>query len=195
MRALLLIFSIVLVSCNSSRQVVDKAAQLNKLDELLTEKEFELDVEWAYPLVTNDLNAVLNSLNSAVISPTGDTSGSIYVSDQNAYLKVKGDNISAELPYYGSHTVGGAGTINNSRNIGISFDGIPEDLVIKKNEKRSLYKITFNINSIEKRENYQVSITMFPNESCNIVINSSHRTSITYKGKIADDNEEKVAVK
>ncbi|NAS30650.1 DUF4251 domain-containing protein [Flavobacteriaceae bacterium R38] len=184
MRVFLLFFSIVLMSCSSSRQSVD-ATQSGNLDDLIAKKEFRIDATQAFPIVTTSSNAVI----SALTLPNGSNAGNIRLVGQTAYIKMENDIIEGHLPYYGERRLV-TSTFNNSNN-GIRFKGTPEKLTITKKTKNR-YKINFNIGSDLDTETFQVSMTLFPNNNCSISINSTHRTSISYSGVISEDKEEEV---
>ena len=187
MRVLLVFFSVLLLSCSSTKQAAEKPT-IEDLDALVEQREFTLNAEWAYPLGTAALNTIINSFSAA----TGNSGNSIYLSGQTAFIKVNGEDIDASLPFYGERR---NGNIFNAKDTGVNFKGKPRNLVVEKNDKKKFYTIDFDIDSLDSNtELFEVTMKLFHNNDFIVTINSTHRTSMTYRGKIKK-TEEKVALK
>src|SRR5690606_7693517 len=109
----------------------------------------------------------------------GSTAGQINLVGNTNYLRMDKDSISAYLPYFGERQMGGnyGGT-----NGGIEFEGVPKNLKITPTDKNG-YNISFSINDKENNpENYRVYIQIFHDLNANMVISSSQRLSIRYRG-------------
>ncbi len=163
---------LMVLGCGSANKktasVVDSAA----LDELVLSKHFKIDVDWARPMMTNDMNNVLTSLR-----PPGSATNQINLMGDGSFLKIEGDQVAAELSYFGERHMGGG----YNSNTGIKFEGVPEDFEVVKDEKRQQTMINFRIS--ENLESYGVNITITPKLNGRIIITSSHRKPITYSGK------------
>lgn len=167
------VFLFVFISCGSSKKTASTDAWM--LNKLITEQQaFEIESRWAQPMATSAYNQAVNGL-----LPPGSTTGQINLIGNANYFKMEKDSVSAYLPYFGERQMGGnyGGTKG-----GIEFKGAPEDIEITPTDKNG-YNIRFSINDKEnKSENYKVYIQIFPDLNANIVINSSQRLSIRYRG-------------
>ncbi|SRR5690606_11256246 len=144
------------------------------LNNLITDQTFEIESRWAQPMTTNAYNQAVNGL-----LPPGSTTGQINLMGNANYLKMVKDSVSAFLPYFGERQMGGK---YGGANGGIEFAGVPKDLNITSTEKNG-YNIQFTINDKENHsENYKVYIQIFQDLNANMVISSSQRLSIRYRG-------------
>ena len=174
-------FLYFLIGCGSSN--VGAPADNKLIDGLINKKSFEIVSQSATPQNTMAINAVANS---GLLAP-GDTSGLINLIGNVNYLRVHGDSISAYLPFFGERRMG---VVYGSQNGGISFDGTPTNYVVK-NGKKNAREIRFTINDEENEtEHYRVLIYMYPNLRTTININSTHRTSMTYRGNASDHKKQ-----
>lgn len=170
---LLLLF----IGCTSSRTASEKEIELTKLTDLITSKNFEIIPNSISPMLSAGMIAVSNS---GLLLP-GNSASRIDISGSASFLKVAGDTVSANLPYFGERQMGGG--YNSST--GVKFEGIPKKYEVSKNVKKNYYSIRFSIS--EKSENYQVFLNLFPDLSGTITINSSQRNAVTYFGYIKKD--------
>ncbi|MEM7486407.1 MAG: DUF4251 domain-containing protein, partial [Bacteroidota bacterium] len=179
-RPILLLF--ILVGCASQQKNTVTAEEIEKLDKLISEKSFEIKARWAKPLVTNSLNRIAN----AGLLAWGSTSNQIDVSSSNSFVRILGDSVITDLPYFGEQQIPGK---YNDSHVGIQYEGIPEDFKITKNENDKYYEIDFVIkNDIET---YDLNIKIYPNLSSYINVVSSHRTTVAYNGRIRFSQKEK----
>jgi len=176
MKIYLLISCLFLLGCNSSKKVIEATPQSKALEALVAQKQFIITSDRAFPRASTALNSLANS----GLLGAGNSSGSINLIGNSNYLKMEGDTISAELPYYGERQMGGGYTSE----AGIKFKGIPKNYKEIKDTATQHYRITFQIN--EASESYMISLTLFPNWSSSIVVNSSQRSSISYLGNVAE---------
>ncbi len=175
MKALYLILSCLLISCSSSENITVTTAQSKALDQLVIQKSFVIESEWASPMATNSINAIANS----GLLPPGSTANNISLIGNNNFFKVQGDSIIAYLPYYGERQMSGGYNTNNA----IEFKGVPDTYEVTKDEKNKRYILSFEINA--NTETYRGNVTLFPNLTSTIFINSSHRLPINYRGRVA----------
>lgn len=174
------LFLLLSAACKSSSEAFTEA-EMEDLKQLVEARNLEIESEWTWPLAKNSMNQIAN----AGLLPPGSTAGRINLVGSPNYLRIKGDSVSAYLPYYGERHI--AGNYNNN-NVGIQFEGIPEDFEVAKHEKKQAYKIRFGIS--DNAEAYLVNVTLFPNLKSEIVVNSNQRFSITYYGEAGKINEE-----
>ena len=65
---------------------------------------------------------------------------------------------------------------------GFTFDGLPDEFEHTFDEKKSVHQYKIEVNN--STENLQMIIKIFANLNTEIRVNSSHRSSIAYRGKI-----------
>jgi hypothetical protein len=141
--------------------------------DLLASRNFEITVNWANPLFSNDIIAL-------GLLPPGSTGGRIDLTSSSNYMRFKGDSLEVSLSYYGTRH---AGVTTNSNRGGIEFEGIPKNYRTSFDEKKQRTRISFDMK--EDSEHYDVSIEIFPSKRAYVGINSSQRSSINYDGVVA----------
>lgn len=170
--------SLLLFGCASSKKATK--AEIDNLTSLIESKSFEIESEWAEPQVTYAMTQIAN----AGLLPVGSNSGNINLIGNSNFFRIKGDSVSAYLPYFGERQSGGS---YGGNSIGIEFEGIPKNLNISEAKENS-YKISFSINDKNTTtENYNVVVRVYPSLLSTIYINSSQKHSITYRGKVIRD--------
>lgn len=174
--AIILLVSGVLVSWKSPTHL---SSQDNKLEEIVNGKQFKIECEWAMPMVTGAMSRM------GGILPAGSNVSRINLIGNPNFLKVEGDSVSADLPYYGERQMGGA---YGSTDTGVEFDGVPKKYTVKKNKKKGHYDIRFSIS--HNSEAYDVTVRLFPNLNAHISVNSNQRNIIRYDGQIVPFEEE-----
>ena len=173
--AYILVISCFLVGCTSARTKATVEQDQKILNDLIINKSFEIESQWAQPLAINSLIQISN----VGLLPPGSNAGSINLVGNANYLQVKDTMVKAFLPFYGERRMGG--TYGNIRN-GIQFDSEHKKYKVKKGKKGS-YQVSFEVNDENNpNESYQVQIQVFSNLSSIITINSSHRSYIQYRG-------------
>lgn len=170
-----LVIIMVLISCTSTKMVTE--TQQKELISWGNEKPFEIISHRAMPMQTVAFSAVANS----GLLGTGNTANSISLIGSTNYFKMKGDTISAHLPYFGERRFGGN---YGSTDGGIHFDGEPDSKEIIWNAKKQRVEMRFKIKQERDNENYDILVFIFPNHTTRIDINSSERTSISYVGDL-----------
>lgn len=172
----------VLFGCASSKNATQ--AEIDNLNALVESKTFEIEAEWAEPQATNAMTQIAN----AGMLPTGSNAGNINLIGNSNFFRMKKDTVAAYLPYFGERQMGGS---YGGRDIGIEFEGVPENLVISEDKENS-YKISFKIKDKNTTtENYNVIVRLYPSLSSTIYVNSSQKNSIRYRGKVHKTLEEK----
>tara|TARA_R110000868_G_scaffold284718_1_gene545127 strand:- start:2541 stop:3089 length:549 start_codon:yes stop_codon:yes gene_type:complete len=171
---IVLSFFFILIACGSSKTRVAATAESRALDELVAARAFMIESTWASPSATSSMNAIANS----GLLGNGNSAGNINLMGNPNFFKIEGDTISADLPYFGERQMGGGYTSES----GIKFKGVPDNVTIKKDDSTQRYTMSFKIS--EAIEAYTIYITLFPNWSSTMSINSTQRTSINYKGEV-----------
>ena len=170
------LFLVLLVmSCKTSKSTATPA-QIEALENLINNKNFIIESNWAYPQSTNAMQQIANT---GILGP-GNTAGSISLIGNSNFLKISGDSIMSYLPYYGERQMNvGYGGSDSA----IQLKDIAKDYKTKTNKDKS-YTITLNANN--KTENFTVYLRVFPNLRSSITLNSSSRFPIRYEGKIQE---------
>lgn len=162
-----------MLSCGSSSKISDSNSKL--LDDLVSSQHFEIVSDRAFPLAT----ASLNSISNAGLLPPGSSAAQINLIGNSNYLKVIGDSVAIYLPYYGERQMGGG---YNNNGAGIQFKGTPPEMEITRDDVKKRYDIRFKAK--DESENFNVNITLFPNLTSMISVNSSQRFPIRYSGVV-----------
>ncbi len=169
------IFVGMLIGCSTASKGVLSEAERKALDNLVAQKSFHIESDWALPLMTQGLNAVAN----AGLFPPGSNASRVDLTGNPNYVKVIGDSIAVYLPYFGERQMGGGYANSDSA---IQYEGIPDNYEATWNEKKQRYDIRITMK--HKTETYEMNLVLFPNLSCGINVNSSHRFSIRYNGDV-----------
>ncbi|WP_281986508.1 DUF4251 domain-containing protein [Aquimarina aggregata] len=176
----LIVVGVLFTACGSTTSTVVDAEKIKALDALVAQKNFEIVSDWAYPLANANVNAVAIS----GLLPPGSNANSISLVGNPNHLRIHGDSVSISLPYFGERQLPGS---YNPRTIGFEYDGIAERLNVKYNEKKQRYLINFYIKNRE--ESCKVMLILFPDLESDLIINSSHRTTISYRGNVSQHSE------
>ncbi|MFL1012803.1 DUF4251 domain-containing protein [Flavisericum labens] len=165
------IFMLTLLSCGASKNPPTDA-EMAALNELINQRHFKIESDWAYPQATMAMQRVLNS----GILPPGDNASSINLVGNYNFLKIDGDSISSHLPYFGERQMqiayGGTDTA-------IEFKGLVDNYKVEKNKKYG-YNVSFNASS--NQESFSVFITISPSLKTDMVLNGTGRFPIRYSG-------------
>lgn len=171
---------LVAVACASGKNSATPE-EIAALDSMVTNKTFQIEANWAQPMATQSLNSIAN----AGLLPPGSTVSRIDVSSTGGFLRMKGDSIVADLPFFGERRMGGYYNQNQS---GIKFEGIPEKLSFTPIKKGQGQTMRFNIN--DDTEGYQVIAQLYPNGTARLMVASNYRTNIWYQGNISPYKKE-----
>jgi len=156
---IVLVSVFTLVSCSSVKTAEQQAKEDNQwkaLQQMVADKTFELEAEWAYPFGSSQVNLFGNS----------------------NYFRFKGDTVATYLPYFG---VRRNGPVYGNES-GIVVDGPYSNLVIDENPTKNEINIAFEIR--EKSESYDFNLVLFANKTADITVKSSQRDVIRYDAKI-----------
>lgn len=170
------------MACASGPRSQATPADLAAFEKLISDKSFQIDASWAQPMASQGLNSIAN----AGLLPRGSTAGRIDIGGSGGYLRIVGDSVMADLPYFGERQMGGA---YNPQKSGILFNGIPKEFSIEPNKKGDGKTIRFNIS--QNQEGYRVIAQVYPSNHTTITIASTHRTTIWYQGTVSEYEREK----
>ena len=173
--------ALVAMGCASGSKVSATPAEIEALDNLVTNQSFEINARWALPMPSQ----ALNSISNANLLPIGSNASRIDLTGNASYLRMVGDRVEADLPYFGERQLSGG---YDPQRTGIQFEGMAENLKIEPNTKTKGYTMRFDINN--GLESYQVIAQLMPSRSSSFSIVSSHRTQIRYQGILSEYSEE-----
>lgn len=168
------------IACASSKNNATPE-EIAALDQMISNKQFEIKANWAQPMATQSLNSIAN----AGLLPPGSTASRIDISGTGGYFRMVGDSVMADLPFFGERRMGG---YYNQNKTGIRFEGIPKDLSFSSNKKGDGQTMRFTIS--EESEGFQVIAQLYPNGTARLTVASTHRTNMWYQGNLSEYEEE-----
>lgn len=174
------IIALSLFACGSSKSTATPA-EIENLKKMVEQKSFEIESDYANPVATT----ALMSLQNAGLFPVGSTASSVSLLGNPNYLRVKGDSVYAELPYFGEVQM----PSYDARGSGIQIKSLMEDYEANQNQKSKAYDLKFNADG--EHESFNVYITLFPNGRSSIRISGGKRNSIEYTGRVKKWSREK----
>lgn len=132
--------------------------QYDELVQLVNSRDFEIINEWANAQTGNNVSLIGNS----------------------NFIRFEGDSVDIFLPYYGErYTGGGYGSSG-----GIEYKGPLNDLKIQERQKQQ--EVLLRFEGEHDSENLEFIITLYPNGNANTSVNTSERSSITYRGEVQE---------
>lgn len=143
--------------CSSSKEPLSSATW-SQLENVVTSKKFRFEARWAVPI--------------------GGRVSRIDIAGDNAYMKMQGDNLVMELPYFGQRQVAQMGGGNQ----GIRFEGTTTDISTGRNEKKNYYNLDFSTRN--QSELLQCNLQVFSGMSAVLTVNSNQRNAIRYEGRL-----------
>lgn len=172
-----LLLAVVVQSCKSPAGVAREQEKLKRTEQSLEKQDFKVIFNRALPKSSSSFNRVFNQLHRAGYS--GSTAGSIDLTSNYAYLSIKNDSISGELPFFGERYMGGG----YNRDESIKFDGPAKSILVETNPKYT--EIQFEaIHQEIQNDLYRGSMRIYPNGKVDLNLNSAHRSPIGYLGEI-----------
>lgn len=164
------------IGCKTTTNTSQKEAVSQKVSHLLENNRFIIECTQVYPTNTSSLQSIANA---GLIAP-GSSLGQINISGSENYFKIHGDSITVNLPFYGEQQI--AGLEYNRTNVGFNFQGIPKAFSTSKHIKKNIQVLNYSFDN--GNESCKAQIRIHPQGSADININSSHRTSVRYRGSI-----------
>ena len=104
----------------------------------------------------------------------------IDLTTRSNYLRIIGENVAADMPYFGRAYSGGY----SSSDGGINFDGPMENYTVDKNDKKRRLTINFKVSGSD--DNYNCTLTISGMESASLSISSNKRQVIGYTGFVRE---------
>ncbi|KPM33443.1 Hypothetical protein I595_346 [Croceitalea dokdonensis DOKDO 023] len=160
-------------SCGANKKTTLSDQEIEAFTSKMEGAKIHFVANVANPLGTQAVNSVINS----GLLPPGSNVGRIDLIGISNFLKIHGDSVSADLPYYGERQFGGG---YNTTNIGITFDNAEVMTNLEFDSKKMAYRLQFQADAAA--ENYTVNGWLYPNGKATIFINSSQRNTIGYMG-------------
>ncbi len=173
-RVYLLIISLVVLACGSGKTAASPE-QIQKLQRLVDAKDFEIISDMAYPQNTSAMSALQNS---GLIQPGSNVNQINLIGNVN-YLKIQGDSIFAELPYFGERQMNAD---YNGSDSSISIANVLQNYTVDTDEKEG--SITVNFNAKTQRELLRFNIILYPNFKSSMFLNGPTRQPIRYTGRV-----------
>ncbi|NDV14941.1 DUF4251 domain-containing protein [Muricauda sp. TY007] len=167
---------LVSIACASSKNQATPE-EIAALDRMISDQQFKIEANWAQPMASQGLNSIAN----AGLLPFGSTASRIDISGTGGYLRMVGDSVKADLPFFGERQMGG---YYHPDKAGIKFEGIPKDLSFSSNKKDTGKTMRFTIS--QESENFQVIAQLYPSGQARLAVSSSHRTNIWYQGHLSE---------
>ncbi|WP_238527915.1 DUF4251 domain-containing protein [Aquimarina agarivorans] len=165
------------IACKSSRLVnsAQEKEQLAALIQLIESKKYQINIKAVYPFNTTATNQVLNT----ILFPTGNSAARIDVQGNGNFIKIMGDSIDADLPFFGERQISGNyGTTDN----GIRVQNLMKQYTVTTNPKKNT--VTAKLNANNNVENHTFIIWASNSDRVQVIVNSSHLNPISYDGTI-----------
>lgn len=162
-----------LSACKSTKNKAT-ASQIQSFNNLLESRSMTIESNLAYPQVTNAMSQVLTS---RLMWPNNNASAISLIGNPN-FLTIKGDSVTSYLPYFGERQMQVA---YGGRDSAIEFNGLMEDFKIEDGKGNSKV-ISFQAKS--NSENFNVTITLFPNLKSEMLLRGASRFFIRYTGLV-----------
>ncbi|TDN89353.1 uncharacterized protein DUF4251 [Salegentibacter sp. 24] len=150
-------FLLILQSCGGSAD----ASKVSKTKLLVDSMQFEIQHEWANPIIGGRINLIGNP----------------------NYIRFNKDSVDLFLPYFGERYSGGG---YNSEG-GIVYKGLIEDLDVNTEDKNTQIKFSAD----KGTESLNFMITVYSEGSADTRVTSSDRSFISYQGQIDELKNEK----
>jgi len=154
----ILLFGYTIESKAQPTRKEQKQQAFEELKSLVETGSFQFTGKWAYP----------------------QRGGQVDLTTRDNFLRIKEGQVSADMPYFGQVTGGGAGY--GGVGGGIVFEGEIKDYQVKTNDKKGRLTISFKTNSAA--ESFNCTFSMSSKTSVSLSITSSYRQIIRYLGAI-----------
>lgn len=165
-----------IAGCGTSRTLSD--ADWQQMEATVTQRDFKFEGRWAEPLQTGSLTQVTN----AGLVPPGSSVNRIDLTGTANYLKMQGDEVQMQLPYFGERQV----NQTYGRAEGMEFEGTATDIRTRRDEKKNYYDLDFNLK--KQTELLQCNLRLYANNRALLTIYSNQRHMIRYEGLIQNEN-------
>ncbi|MCF8360552.1 MAG: DUF4251 domain-containing protein [Prolixibacteraceae bacterium] len=136
-----------------------KAGAFLSMKQIIEERNFTFRADHALPISGSSINLTTNP----------------------NYLTFSGDSVYCDMPFFGR-----AYRVDFDFEGGFDFSGVPHEFEIRTKEKKQKIFIKFKIR--DDFDSYHCNLTLTSEESATLTINSNNRASISYWGKISENN-------
>ncbi|MEJ2584250.1 MAG: DUF4251 domain-containing protein, partial [Robiginitalea sp.] len=164
---------LALSSCGTAKEPLSSGTW-DKMEDMVTNRDFRFKARWAEPLQTSSMNRVAN----AGLIPPGSSVNRIDLTGTANFLKMEGDMVEVQLPYYGERQV----NQTYGRAEGVAFEGPATDITTGRNKKKKYYDLDFNLK--DKTEVLQCNLRIFSNRRAILTVYSNQRNMIRYVGEV-----------
>ncbi|PWG04416.1 hypothetical protein DIS07_13510 [Polaribacter aquimarinus] len=179
MRFFVLGLIVVFMSCKSSNKLITPK-DIENFKRKIEHQNIKVTSNFAQPLGIN--SGVMGLEN---LLPPGSTIGNINLSGSSNFFIIKKDSLEMDLPYYGQQRMSRGYNTSGSVEFSGKVASVKKEFIEKRNQYIFKYKVNTNT------EMYNIVLTLHPNSSSNLVVNSSHRTTISYRGNWEELKKEK----
>lgn len=152
---ILVIFTMVFLSCGTSQSAAEKASEAQLLNEQIQKLNFKFSATYAYP----------QSYGSIYLSPYYD-------------VKVSTDTVQAYLPYYGRAYTAPM----NANEGGIKFVSTDFEYEIEQGKKSGNYKI--QIRTKDTPRPFTLNFDLWDNGTARLDVQDRDRQNISFQGNI-----------
>lgn len=170
---LLLITAVLFTNCDSKKSLVRaeaKKERLVKLDESLNEKKWKAIFEIAAPLDNRSINL------SRTRRPAGSANRIPLTGSE--YIEIEGDSIYMALSYYGTFKIG----TNYAPAFAREFRLKSKLLAYERyfDQEKNYHALRMKVKY--RQEELTLLMKLYSNDKTVLIVNSNHRTSISYHG-------------
>ncbi len=148
-------------SCSSTKEPLSSETWA-QMENVIASKNFRFDARLAEPI--------------------GSRVSRIDLQGYNAFMKLQGEDLQMELPYFGTRQVAQMGGGSQ----GIRFEGTATDVRTGRNEKNNHYNLDFKAR--HQSESFQCNLRVYSGMRAVLTINSNQRNSIRYEGQVTPLN-------
>ncbi|GGG45473.1 hypothetical protein GCM10011532_31840 [Christiangramia forsetii] len=133
-----------------------------------------------------DLKSLVSARNFKIVNDFANTSigGNVNIVGNTNFIEFKGDSVDVFLPFFGIRYSGSS----YGNEGGIKYKGIAKDLKITEQTDKARLLLEFR--GSQNGEDLDFIITLFPNKNVNTSVNTSERSTISFRGEISEIKSE-----
>ncbi len=161
---------LILFGC-ASKELVVSEKKMSNLKEAVYSKNIAFEGRSASPLRFGNNLSAYNTL------PPGSNQAFVNLANIYNYVKIYKDSISMDLPFYGEQRIINAYSSDDNSLI---FHQKIDEKTIVFDPKKKTYTLKLLVRG--RQESLRISYTLHPNKTAQMVVNSTHRNAITYRG-------------
>ncbi len=166
-----ILLALFLFGCATKNKVVSES-DLNALKDVVYNKTIEFKAKQANPLVTPF------SIDNGSLLILGNNSHYINLTNVENHVHLDADRISMKLPFFGQHNL-----VNNynGQKVNLNLDQPIQGKTITYNPRKKAYTISMWVKGDE--EALELKYTLYANNNASLIVDSTHRNTITYNGE------------